>query len=133
VAQYPTDFSIQILSPGAAFDAFRQTGEGRDLSQSTQHVSRKTRRQYARIRLADTGVRVPALANTTAEAVPFMIILEPLYFTILPASVVPTLLFLIPVVLTASIFVFPRIYSYLHDIVRAIQKESTGSNVCKEE
>ncbi len=51
-------------------------------------------------------------------------VLEPLYFGILPASVVPTLYFLIPVVLLAAV-ALPWINAYLEDIALKVRREIT--------
>ncbi|KAI0694898.1 hypothetical protein BC835DRAFT_1274129 [Cytidiella melzeri] len=118
-AFHPTDFFIQTYSPQEAAVIFG----GSELPQPTYTAVHKTRRQYARILLVDTGTRVLSKANTTAEATPFMIILEPLYLTVLPASVVPTLLFLMPLVLVASLFVVPRVHRYLYDIAKEVRSE----------
>ncbi|KAI0094990.1 hypothetical protein BDY19DRAFT_915772 [Irpex rosettiformis] len=132
-AFYPTDFLMETFSPQEAFAVLSQTLPGSSLPQSPPPASRKTRRQYVRIRFVDTGVRVPSKRNITVEATPFMILLEPLYFTVLPALVVPTLLFLLPVVLVASFVIAPRIHSCLRAIAEDVRLESRITSSQKQE
>ncbi|KAI0814851.1 hypothetical protein BC629DRAFT_1467463 [Irpex lacteus] len=124
-AYYPTEFLIETFPPKDALAAFQQVYPETARSQPPRKTPRKTRRQYVRVRLVDAGVRVSSKINSTTEATPFMIILEPLYFTVLPASVIPTLLFLLPVVLVTSVFVVPRIHRFLRTIADGIRSEST--------
>lgn len=63
----------------------------------------------------------------------FMIILEPLYFGVLPASVIPVLLFLIPVVLFSVLFVAPRVHAYLHKVAGEVSADPRGFYARKEE
>lgn len=82
-----------------------------------------TRRKYARIRLVDTGVRTPTRNPAAKRApVPFTVILEPLHFGVLPSSVVPTLLCLLPVVACAALMVAP-INRYLERIAAKAREE----------
>ncbi|KAK0479590.1 hypothetical protein IW261DRAFT_1478221 [Armillaria novae-zelandiae] len=104
----PADFLIDILD-GDAISSAKST----DLP---------TRLKYARIRLVDTGVVNPGISVDRPTAVPFTVILEPLYFGILPASVVPTLYFLIPVVLLAAA-ALPWINAYLEDYALKARRE----------
>lgn len=90
-------------------------------------ISSETRLQYARIRLVDTGVRPAPFAHTAAPAVPFTIILEPLFFGILPASVAPTLCFLLPIVIVAWAVVVPRVHRYLRAVAEDIREERLKS------
>lgn len=90
--------------------------------------STTTRRQYARIRLVDTGVRTPSLhpshSATTSfpAAVPFVVTLEPLYLGVLPASVVPVLAFLVPLIIIASMMVSP-VHLFLQGLATQARKE----------
>lgn len=52
--------------------------------------SHTTRRKYARIRLSFSGVFSPP-ASPVVDDVPFILALEPLYFGVLPSSVLPTI------------------------------------------
>lgn len=83
-----------------------------------------TRRQYARIRVVEAGVRVPSADKNVPRDVPFNVILEPLYYGILPASVAPVLFFLIPVGALALLVVAPRIHAYLGSVAGEIQKDA---------
>ena len=108
--QYPTDFDIQLMSPEEviAYIESRLQLRERELEESmvlpesnTPHPSRT---MFARVRLVDTSVRSPSKSNPNkypnqadqnyAEAVPFNIIVEPLLLGIIPATVVPTILFI---------------------------------------
>jgi hypothetical protein len=53
-------------------------------------LSHTTRRKYARIRLSFAGVLTPP-ASSVVDDVPFILALEPLYFGVLPQSVIPTI------------------------------------------
>jgi hypothetical protein len=86
-----------------------------------------TRRKYARIRVVDTGVLTPTpgglLSNTTTtRPVPFNLILEPLFLGILPASVVPVLLFSLPILLLAGLAI-PRAIAYLERLADSARQE----------
>lgn len=124
---------MEVFSPREAFAELGQTHPDRKLSQLPPAPGRSTRRKYVRIRLVDTGIRAPHKRNMTVEATPFMITLEPLYFTVLPSSVIPTLLFLLPVVLVASFYVVPRTHSYLQGIAEDIRSESNLAGPKKQE
>ena len=124
---------MEVFSPREALAVLGQAHPDRELSQPPSATARSTRRKYVRIRLVDTGVRAPHKRNMTVEATPFMITLEPLYFTVLPSSVIPTLLFLLPVVLVASLYVVPRTHSYLQGIAEDIRPESGMTSSQKQE
>lgn len=81
-----------------------------------------SRTMFARIRLVDTGVRPPAAA-APAEPVPFAVLLEPLYFGVVPASVVPIVAFLVPVVLCAAWVVAPFVNAQLARVADQARKE----------
>ena len=80
-----------------------------------------TRRHYARIRVVDTGVFPPSYVDQHSPIVPFTLILEPLYLNAVPASVVPVLIFLFPVVAIAWIVIAPRVYRYLSNVAKDIR------------
>jgi hypothetical protein len=54
--------------------------------------------------------------------VPFKLILEPLYLGLIPASVLPILFFLLPLMVLSSLAV-PRIYAYLSSIADKARRE----------
>ena len=76
----------------------------------------KTRRMYARIRAVNTGVRNPLSQAPVISTVPFALRLEPLYLGVVPASVVPVVLFLLPVVFITGYFMAPRIHGYMASV-----------------
>lgn len=61
-------------------------------------------------------------SKPTPGLVPFILILEPLYFGVLPESTIPVLYFLIPVVLLAGLAV-PRANKYLAEIASLCRQE----------
>ncbi|KAK0465854.1 uncharacterized protein EV420DRAFT_1508316 [Desarmillaria tabescens] len=104
----PTDFLIDILDG--------------DSITSAKSSDPPARLKYARIRLVDTGVLTPGMSVDRPTAVPFTVVLEPLYFGVLPASVIPTLYFLIAVVLLAAV-ALPWINAYLEDVALKARRE----------
>lgn len=54
---------------------------------------------------------------------PFVIILEPLYLGVLPATLLPTIGFLIPIVLAAVLLVVPWVIAYLDPFVRQAKED----------
>ncbi|KAH7924473.1 hypothetical protein BV22DRAFT_1066690 [Leucogyrophana mollusca] len=109
-ASSPADFLIEIHTPE---------------SLSTR-LSTTTRQKYARIRVVDAGVLTPGphlkSPEFAVEPVPFILILEQLYLGILPASLLPTVCFLVPVLLAAAMTV-PYITRYLDGFVRQAREE----------
>ena len=86
-----------------------------------------TRTKYARIRVVDAGVPTPqihpGLSNlVVAGPVPFILILEQLYWGVLPASLLPTICFLVPVLLAAAMTI-PPIVAYLDPFVRQARED----------
>lgn len=61
--------------------------------------------------------------NTTADPVSFMVILEPLWFGVLPESLIPTLLFLIPVLGITGFVVLPRVQKGIGTVAEQARKE----------
>ncbi|KAG1886203.1 hypothetical protein F4604DRAFT_1969649, partial [Suillus subluteus] len=99
-----------------------------DASITEPHLSRTglstTRLKYARIRVVDTGVRTPTpdFHPSAVHAIPFILILEQLYFGVLPASLLPTVCFLITV-LTCAALATPWILSYLDHFIKQARQE----------
>ncbi|KAF9235137.1 hypothetical protein BU15DRAFT_78307 [Melanogaster broomeanus] len=112
-----------------------------------------TRSRYARIRAVDAGVLAPRSgaqqgprSNTSSSssssdvtpppppppaslvvepaAVPFIVILEPLYWGVLPASLLPAVGFLLPILLVAAMSV-PWIIAYLDTYVQQAREDLT--------
>jgi len=96
---------------------------------------------YARIRPTNTGVLAPwaqraiALNQTRSQTmrdygkVEFITILEPLWFGVIPETLLPTIAFLIPLVLVAGFVVFPTIHAYVERIAREAQAELEGKHL----
>jgi hypothetical protein len=90
---------------------------------------RKTRRKYARIQMVHTGVLTPAINNstrsfneTTRYNVPFVMILEPLHFGVLPSSVISVVLTIL-VILIGSLPIARNVHRYLEGIARQAKAE----------
>ncbi|KAK0185231.1 hypothetical protein F5146DRAFT_1166817 [Armillaria mellea] len=115
-----TKFTLRIS--WAAYPTFSLTSLMKNLSPALNPSDPPTRLKYARIRLVDTGVVTPGISVDRPATVPFIVVLEPLYFGILPATVVPTLYFLIPVVLLAAA-TLPWVNAYLEDIALKARRE----------
>jgi len=111
-ASSPTDFSIQTFTSESLL-VHGKTAPGATFSTL---LSTKGRQMFTRIRLVDTGVRPPSAEVPDTEPVKFMVILEPLYFGVLPASVAPILAFLVPLVAFASFVVVPFVNRHLSKI-----------------
>ncbi|KAG7451813.1 uncharacterized protein BT62DRAFT_880984 [Guyanagaster necrorhizus] len=107
-AYNPADFLIDILDG--------------DSITSAKSSDPPTRLKYARIRLVDTGVLTPGKSVDRSTPIPFTVVLEPLYFGVLPASVVPILYFLVPVVLLAAL-TLPWINAYLESVALKARRE----------
>ncbi|KAL5519535.1 hypothetical protein ACEPAH_1218 [Sanghuangporus vaninii] len=139
-AFYPTDFDIQLLYPEdlvvymySRFGVLgRHFGENNILSENNApHTSRTI---FVRVRLVDTGVRPPFRSKpdelpipdhtdqSAFEAVPFNVIVEPLLLGVLPATVVPTIIFSIPLLVLAW-FAYPYAVRYLEDVASEARKE----------
>jgi hypothetical protein len=99
-----------------------------DASITAPHLSRTglstTRLKYARIRVVDTGIRrpTPDLPESAAQTIPFILVLEQLYLGVLPASLLPTVCFLIPV-LSCAALATPWILSYLDHFIKQARQE----------
>ncbi|KIL00833.1 hypothetical protein PAXRUDRAFT_821293 [Paxillus rubicundulus Ve08.2h10] len=149
-ASTPADFSIEIYSPEAVQDRLskrhqisarpKSTYAHPSSSSHTSHQGPTTRSKYARIRVVDAGVLTPGtlphVPRTSSDApailavehkldsVPFIVILEPLYLGVLPASLLPTVCFLIPILLVAAMSV-PFAIAYLDIFVRQAREDLT--------
>lgn len=76
--------------------------------------------------MVDTGVRNPLSQAPVRGTVPFALHLEPLYFGVVPSSVLPVILFLLPLIAITALFIAPRIHRYMESI--AIVAKSELSN-----
>ncbi|KAL5533649.1 hypothetical protein ACEPAG_109 [Sanghuangporus baumii] len=147
-AFYPTDFDIQLLYPGDLMAYMYSRFGVRDRSfeenniLSEENAPDPSRTMFARVRLVDTGVRPPLRSKPdelltpdyadqrTFDVVPFNIIVEPLLLGILPATVVPTIIFSIPLLVLAW-FAYPHAVRYLEDIASEAKKELYDSRLQK--
>jgi len=90
---------------------------------------------YARIKPINTGILAPwaqraiALNQSRSQAmrdygkVEFITILEPLRFGGIPETLLPTIAFLVPLVLVAGFVVFPNIHAYIARVAREARAE----------
>lgn len=85
--------------------------------------------KYARLRLVDTGVRIPTLSADLQSTglVPFNVILEPLLLNVLPATVLPTIVVLIPTIVVVTM-ALPYIFRYLTKVAAKAQGELRSSS-----
>jgi len=126
-ASFPSDFLIQLYDPEALAVHF-----GSALSRDSSMA--KTRTKYARIRVVDIGIRTPTAEYKALlrqgpikpTPVPFMLILEPLYLGVLPATVVPSVGALILVAVVAGLAV-PRVNRYLQEVAAQVRQEASDS------
>lgn len=131
-ASTPADFLIELYSPEtvSTFLSNNQQQQ-RQITLSEGAPSFRegppliTRTKYARIRVVDAGVPTPQIqldrpkprsSDRVVEPIHFILILEQLYWGFLPASQLPTICFLIPVLLAAAMAV-PRLLAYLDPLV----------------
>ncbi|KDR85832.1 hypothetical protein GALMADRAFT_218910 [Galerina marginata CBS 339.88] len=111
-AFHPTDISMKIYNPGS-LGAFATRDPGITLS--------KTRRKYARIQMVHAGVLTPAANNVGDDASRYLVsiylVLEPLYFGVLPSSVIPVL-FAIVAAIVIGLPIAWKINTYFQSIVQ---------------
>jgi len=131
-ASHPFDFQLEAYTPqGYALKA----GHNVTLVPDLTPTHPETRSMYARIRPVNIGVLAPwaqraiSLNQTLSRAlegygkVEFITILEPLRLGGVPETLLPTIAFLIPLVLIAGFEVFPRIHAYIARIARDARAE----------
>jgi hypothetical protein len=94
--------------------------------------ARKTRRKYARIQMVHSGVLTPGIAldDSSRYEVPFVLILEPLYFGVLPKSVVPVV-FVVVAAIPLGLLIAAKVNGSLQNITR----DATWNSVdqCKDD
>ena len=80
--------------------------------------------QYVRLRVSQTGLRVPrdSASPHIGEAIQFSLIVEPLLLGAIPYSVVPVLLFLF-VIIGVSSWIIPRVMSHLSQVAEEARAE----------
>lgn len=139
-ASSPADFLLEIYSPQAISTRLSRLPHQSaidDASITTPHLSRTglstTRFKYARIRVVDTGVRTPTpnLPVSAARPIPFVLVLEQLYFGVLPASLLPTVCFLIPVLSSAALAT-PWILGNLDHFIKQARQELRDFSTAQE-
>ena len=106
--QHPTDVFMEVFEPSslASFESTRLPGE---------YMSR---RKYARIQLAHTGVLTPSsepIDDASIREVSISLTLEPLHFGFLPGSVIPVV-FAISMSIVLGIQLASRINRFLRPI-----------------
>ncbi|KAE9393778.1 hypothetical protein BT96DRAFT_772456, partial [Gymnopus androsaceus JB14] len=92
----PAKFHINILNSEATASRFA----GKAIT-----PQRRTRVKFARIRVVDIGVVSPMSGLTQTLSIPFIVTLDPLYFGVIPASLIPFLWVLLPVLLVSVLIV----------------------------
>ena len=130
--QHPFDFQLEAYTQqGYALKAGHNATQ--ILDPPPNHP--ETRNMYARVRPINAGVLAPwvqramTLNQTRSQAmkdfgkVEFITILEPLRFGGIPETLLPTIAFLIPLVLIAGLVVFPRIHAYIARIAGEVRAE----------
>ncbi|KAI0313219.1 hypothetical protein OF83DRAFT_573168 [Amylostereum chailletii] len=124
-ASSPADFSMTLYTPTELADYFPHPSTS---SRASSNLT--TRRQYARIRVVHTGVRPPSQRDLASPPVPFILLLEPLYLGVLPASVALVLAFfalLIPVAWMVGRGIADR----LGKVAQEVRRELRGMEVKK--
>ncbi|KAI0275377.1 hypothetical protein BC834DRAFT_965762 [Gloeopeniophorella convolvens] len=81
-----------------------------------------SRHLLARVRVTNEGVRAPG-DTRPPQAVPLVVVLEPLLLGVLPASVLPVLLFLLPVLGVAGTVVLPRVQKMVGRLTQEARRE----------
>lgn len=129
-ASFPASFDIEIYTTSALLSYF-------DLSpndvRETSAVVSQPRREYARVRVVDTGVvtpnpsafRFPAPQeniHTGQRPIPFILLVEPLYLGILPSSIIPLLCYILLVLVFAT-FTVPKIECLFRQVANLAAKE----------
>ncbi|KAL4067226.1 hypothetical protein V8B97DRAFT_937865 [Scleroderma yunnanense] len=138
-ASAPADFLIELYSPESLL-ALLSRRQRHISNPDTSHIrppssgeSSTTYTKYARIRVVDAGVPTPQIQQPghtdsrlsnliVVEPVPFILILEQLYWGVLPASLLPTIGFLVPVLLVTAMAI-PRIIAYLDPFVQQARQD----------
>ncbi|KAI0370030.1 hypothetical protein BV20DRAFT_995650 [Pilatotrama ljubarskyi] len=121
-ASHPAEFYIELHSPESLASV---VPDANDVQEDPPNLS-STRRKYARIRVIHQGVLTPSRSNQnrTVKPVPFEVIVEPLYLGVIPASLVPTLVFLLVLVGVTAFVVLPRIQAYVFAVASQVRSEA---------
>ncbi|KAH9934082.1 uncharacterized protein BXZ73DRAFT_100920 [Epithele typhae] len=120
-ATSPADFHIDTFAP----DELVQRLRAPHLAHVRLAARGRTRRRFARVRVVSTGVLTPsadgAHARRAREPVSFVVRVEPLYFGVLPGSVVPVVLLLLAVAAAAGFVVRPVVQRRLEEVAGAVR------------
>ncbi|KAF4573552.1 hypothetical protein EYR36_008070 [Pleurotus pulmonarius] len=125
-ASSPADFDLRIYDAQGLRNAL---GDRVPPTHEQNVKVSPARARYARVRAVSTGVFTPKSPSSASSkqrtSVPFALILEPLYFGVLPISLASTLLLMVPVVASAIILV-PRIIAHFEGIVSGARREHSA-------
>lgn len=127
-ASHPAAFYVETMPAAAAVLASKQLNETASATDKDAGGADRvqTRRQYARIRAVNTGVRPSPSAHFGPVEVPFALLLEPLYLGIVPGSVLPILGLLLPVIILAWFLVTPRAQYFISQIAEDVRSEDAA-------
>ncbi|CDO74839.1 hypothetical protein BN946_scf185022.g9 [Trametes cinnabarina] len=127
-AMHPVEFFIDVYSPESLSTLLhgRERAQNKPTSDPDPSL---TRQRFARIRVIHGGVFTPSSTNVngTIDAVPFIIAVEPLYLGVLPASLAPTVVFLVVLATVAGFVVYPRIYNYLFAVAERVRNDTVAA------
>lgn len=136
--QHPFDFQLEAYT---AQDYALKAGLETTRLADTLPDRPTSRNMYARIRPINIGVLAPwaqraiARNQTRSQAmrdygkVEFITILEPLRFGGIPETLLPTIAFLVPLVLVAGFVIFPLVHAYVARIAREARAELEGKRL----
>ncbi|KAJ7146230.1 hypothetical protein C8R44DRAFT_864020 [Mycena epipterygia] len=133
-ASTPTDFDITVLDPGAAAALLRlpHVPSATPGTETRAKHTAETRVKYARIRAVDAGVLTPRAHNnsllslytpsfpsynhTNPPPVHIHLTLEPLLLGFLPATLLPLLAVMLPLLLGVGVGVVPRAVRFFGEL-----------------
>ena len=106
-------------------DIYDPSSLGTFATKDTSSNTEKTRRKYARIQMVHSGVLTPGIVldDNSRYNVPFILTLEPLYFGVLPKSVVPVV-FAIVVAILLGLPIAAKINGSLQNIMLEAKRDS---------
>lgn len=106
-------------------DIYDPSSLGTFATKDTSSNTEKTRRKYARIQMVHSGVLTPGIVldDNSRYNVPFILTLEPLYFGVLPKSVVPVVLAIVVAILL-GLPIAAKINGSLQNIMLEAKRDS---------
>lgn len=120
----PADFSVDVYAP----EDFANLFLGHNVSQESAMFM--TRQKIAHITLHDSAIFTPSSSPPILHAepqlpdpVPFIVLLEPLYLGVLPASVLPVVGLLTAVIAFAALAVLPLAQRWIFAVARQVPVE----------